>query len=368
MSQTPRPERIAAAARALGPELSERVTLYADALADALEREIELVAWDREQLIGGLQTRLERLRQQRFRDYGGTGVRVIERRRQPLESIDLAWSELRQGRSVFVEYETRACSAVAELMRGMGRRINAVVEASVLEVAEEALSSPPPDPSASAMAFAQVRETSASPSMWPVVGPVSPAPRVAVVEESADRELAAYVLARTSLRRTGMDPRGVRRAFVVGGTEFLFRHAQRLWLEVRMGPAGVHGSFAGPVPRTVYDEFTEAHEAWSLHPDVEVLCAGGPLELAGDDGLYLAPALFSASWPTPELPMAGPMLVITQCTREQALAGAEAAVREGGQVIALGARPKQYPGDVRLVRGALLIERLPPGLPDPRPV
>jgi hypothetical protein len=368
VSSIPRPERIAAAARALGPELSERVTLYADAFADALERELELVAWDREQLIGGLQTRLERLRQRRFRDYGGGGVRVLERRRQPLESIDLAWEELRQGRPVFVEYERRACSAVPELIRGMGRRINAVVEAPVLTVSDEPLSSSPPDPSASAMAFAQVRESSSSPSMWPVVGPLQPGPRIAVIEEIADRELAAYVLARTSLRRSGMDPRGVRRAFVVGGTEFLYRHAQRLWVEVRMGPAGEHGAFAGPVPKRVYEEFLEAHEAWSLHPDVEVLCAGGPLELAGEKGLYLAPALFSTHWPTPELPMVGPMLVITQCTKEQALAAAEDAVRENGQVIALGARSKQYPGDVRLIRGALLVERLPPGLPDPRPV
>jgi hypothetical protein len=374
VSSFPRPERIAAAARALGPELSERVTLYADALADSLERELELVPWDREQLVGGVQNRLEQLRQQRYRDYGGAGVRVIERRRQPLESVDLGWSELRQGRPVFIEYERRACSAVAEMMRGMSRRINSVVEAPVLVVADEPLSSSPPDPSASSVAFAKVGESVLTPTMWPVIGPTRPGPRVAVIEENADRELAAYVLARTSLRRTGMDPRGVRQAFVVGPTELLYRHAQRLWVEVRMGPAREHGSFAGPVPRRVFKEFVEAHEAWSLHPDVEVLCTGGPLELAGEDGHYLAPALFSTSWPGPDLPVAGPMLVITQCSSEQARAAAEAAVREGGQIIAIGGRPKQYPaqalkgGDVRLVRGALLVERLPPGMPDPRPV
>src|SRR5690606_16834970 len=52
------PERLATTARSLRKELGVRVTLYADALAQSLADDLGLVAWDREQLIGGLQQRL----------------------------------------------------------------------------------------------------------------------------------------------------------------------------------------------------------------------------------------------------------------------------------------------------------------------
>lgn len=370
MSSSLRPERVAAAARALGSELSERVTLYADALSSALLHELGLVAWDREQLIGGLQARLERLRQRRFRDYGGSGVRVIERRRQPLESIDLIWSELRQGRRVQMEFEHGACSAVIELMRGMARALQDVAGEPPLLVHEQPWIAQPPDPSASATAMRLGLEHPDQPSLWPLVGPIEPRHRVAVIESQADRELAAYVLARTSLRRTGMDPRSVKHAHVVQVDERLERYLGRLWIEVQMGPASSSDSFAGPVSTEVRDEFMEANEVWNLHPDVTTLSPGGELELGPPlrDRHFLAPALFAVDWPVPDLPLAGPMLVVIRCTPEQARAGAEAAAREGGQVIVIGGHPSRYPGDVRFVQGALLVERLPPGLPDPRPV
>lgn len=47
---------------------------------------------------------------------------------------------------------------------------------------------------------------------------------------------------------------------------------------------------------------------------------------------------------------------------------ARRAQAERGQVVQIGGRPGAIAGPVRHVRGALLVERLPPGLPDPRPV
>ena len=49
-------------------------------------------------------------------------------------------------------------------------------------------------------------------------------------------------------------------------------------------------------------------------------------------------------------------------------APAENAARQSGHAIQIRGRPRTYPGDVRVIRGALLVERLPPGLPEPRPV
>jgi hypothetical protein len=148
-----------------------------------------------------------------------------------------------------------------------------------------------------------------------------------------------------------------------------------------MGPASAPDSFAGPVDTACRDAFLEAHAAWSKHPETEVLCGGGLLERAGDSRIYLAPSSFAVSWPVPDLPVAGPMLVVVRCTSEQARAGAESALREHGQVVAIGVRSGTYDGAVapqadvdhsrravRYIRGALLVERLPPGLPEPRPV
>jgi hypothetical protein len=363
-----RPQRIAAAARALGAELDVRMALHADALARALEREHGLVAWDREQLIGQLQRRLGVLRERRFHDLGGPNVRVLERRRQPLESIDLAWKHLRRGRRVRLEHEPGACSAAIDLMRGMALALRDVVEADVLDVADGPWAAEAPEPSASSSAFRIALEHPDDPSYWPIVGPRRSSPRVAVVEAAADRELAAYVLARAALRRSGVDPRNVKLAYVIGLDDRLRRHLQRLWVGATMGPADDPGSFTGPVDASVRESFLDASAAWHEHANVEVLCRGSELERAADPQHYLAPALYAADWPVPDLPTHGPMLVLVRCDEQQALAGAEAAAREGGQIIALGGTKGRYPGDVRLIRGALLVERLPPGLPEPRPV
>lgn len=368
----PRPERIAAIARGMSAELSLRVSMYADALAQSLADELQLVAWDREQLIGGLQVRLRTLDEERFSvtersDRETPGVRVIERRRQPLESIDLAWRNLRAGFCVLVEHEMNACSAALELLRGMARAFRDQLGAEALQIADVPVRSPLPDPSASASAF-RLAMGIHDPVLWRLAGPAVPGPRIAWIGPHADRELAAYVLARASLRRTGMDPRAVKRAFIVGPTDLLRRHLIRLWVGATMGPASAAGSFAGPVTDEAAEEFLATHEAWSTHPDVECWCPGGELDRADSHERYLAPALFATSWPAPDLPATGPLLVVVRCTSAEARAGAITAAREEGQVITIGAEKYDDVGDVTHIRGALLVERLPPGLPGPRPV
>lgn len=344
-----------------------RLSLCADAMAQSLCDEHSLVAWDREQLIGQLQQRLDTLRQRRFREFGGAAVRVVERAAQPLEAVDVVWEELRKGRRVRLEYEPRACSAVLEFMRQLARELETVLGPGVLEVAADPFASPAPDASVSSAAFRVALDHPDDPTFWPIVGPRKPGPRVAVVEEDADRELAAYVLVRASLRRTGNDPRSVKHSYVVGEDQRLHRHLQRLWVGAAMGPASDHHSFAGPVRADVAKAFIRAHELWSRHEGVETLCGGGLLDRGVDDGHYLAPALFRTAWPAPELPTDGPLLVLVDSTIERAHAGAEGAARAAGQVIVVGSSKHRYEGDVRHIRGALLIERLPPGLPQPRP-
>lgn len=346
-------EQIAAAARARGPELAERIRLEADVLADALARQLQLVAWDREQLVGQVQARVAELHHARPPVREGPPVRVLERRLQPLEAIDVVWGWLRRGRRVRLEQEPGACTAAAELLRGMAYRL----PAGVLEIHEGTMHDQPGG-------------TAGSMSGSMVVGGVDPAKaRMAVIDADADRELAAYVLARTGLRRSGLDPRGVKQAFVVGELDLLERHMRRLWVGVRVGPAEDPESFAGPVPTSLREPFAAAHAQWSAHPDVRTWCPGGELERTGDSACYLAPALFSTPWPAPELPLVGPMMVVVVCDSllrlQQAARQAQA---EGGQVVQIGGRPGRIPGPVRHVRGALLVERLPPGLPEPRPV
>ncbi len=366
--RAPRPERIAAAARALGSELRDLVTLYADAVGASLAEQFQMVAWDREQLIGQVQLRLDALRGRRFRELGDTNVRVIERAGQPLESLALVWKNLRQGRRVMLEWEQGSCSVVTELLGPLGRVLESTVGAPVLHIASAPWRADEPEPSASKVAFKVAHENPDDPSLWPVIGVRRPGPRVAVVEASADRELSAYVLGRTSLRRSGMDPRGIKRAYVVDADDRFLRHLKRVWVGAVMGPARDPFSFSGPVTPEVREDFLEVHRAWEGHPEVEVLVAGGDLKRAGTSGCYLAPALFACDWPVPELPLAGPMMVVVRARIDQARAAAEAASREGGQAIVVGATGNHYSGDVRYIRGALLVERLPPGLPDPRPV
>lgn len=338
-------EQIAAAARARGPELAERIRLEADVIADALARQLELVAWDREQLVGQVQARVAELQAARPLVREGPPVRVVERRLQPLESIDVAWSWLRRGRRVRLEQEPHACTAAADLLRGMAYRL----PTGVLELHEGT--------------------TLALPAGTVAGGVDAPKPRVAVIDSDADRELAAYVLARTGLRRSGLDPRGVQRAFVTGELELLERHMRRLWVGVRVGPAEDPESFAGPVPPSLLEPFAAAHAQWREHPDVRTWCPGGRLERTGDRACYLAPALFCASWPPPELPQPGPIVVVVACDSTLRLQQAAREAQEAGrQVVQIGGRPGRVPGLVRHVRGALLVERLPPGLPEPRPV
>jgi hypothetical protein len=338
----PTAEQIAEVARARGPELSERIRLEADALVDALGRELQLVAWDREQLVGQVQARVAALLEARPAVRGGPPVRVIERRLQPLEAIDTVWAWLRRGRRVRLEQEPDACSGAATLLRGMAYRL----PAGALEIHD-----------------------GATPSGYVAGGVDPPAPRVAVIDADADRELAAYVLARTGLRRSGMDPRGVKQAFAVGELELLERHMRRLWVGVSVGPANDADSFAGPVPVELCERFEAAHVLWRAHPEVRTWCIGGRLERTGDGARYLAPALFHTRWPPPELPLVGPMVVVVACEGEAHLQQAVRRARDaGGNVVQIGGRPGRVAGPVRHVRGALLVERLPPGMPDPRPV
>jgi hypothetical protein len=346
-----RPERIAAAARVLGAELLERMAVEADAIAAALGREFGLVAWDREQLMGQAQVQQRDLVERRFRRHGGVPVRIVERRLQPLECLEPVWTHLRQGRKVRLSYEEGSCSAVIELARTMARRLGNVA----LSVTDRPHSQDEKDDEASA---------------WPLVGVAPAQPRVALLEADADPELAAYVLARSCLRRSGADPRGIRRAFVVGSMPRLERHLHHIWVGARFGPAEDPGSFAGPLDEGTAGKFLEAQQRLRDDPDVEVLCPGGVLERSGDPGHYVAPALYKARWPGPTLSSLGPMLVLLTCGRDEAWQAFDAAAAEGAERMQVGAGPLGRSPDptVRRIRGALLTERLPPGLPDPRPV
>ena len=112
-------ERLAAVARLLQSTLIESLALRADAICDELahEKGLGLVAWDREHVIGQAQRQLFALRERRFGRPGGEGVRIMERRNQPLECLEPVWRHLRQGRRVRVEAEAGSCVQVMELLR-----------------------------------------------------------------------------------------------------------------------------------------------------------------------------------------------------------------------------------------------------------
>jgi hypothetical protein len=165
-----------------------------------------------------------------------------------------------------------------------------------------------------------------------------------------------------------MDPRGVKIAYVAGGIDMLDRHLRRLWVGAQFGPASDPLSFAGPIDRATKDGFLVAQAAWAAHPGVTAWTRGGVLERTADAGHYLAPAAFVVEGERPNLPVIGPMLVIVRTTAELARAEIEAAAREGAQIVQVGGRPIAYASDVRIFHGAVLVERLPPGLPEPRPV
>lgn len=350
-------EAIAAAARSLQATLLESIALRADDLADDLAARLGMVAWEREEQIGAAQRRLQALDAKPARAGLDAGpCRVTELREQPLEALDLAWRALRRGRRVHVESEADACPGVFEILRETAELIGAA-----------ALSVSPPG---------VVEHAGAA---WPSIGVVPHHERVALVQVDADRELAAYVLARACLRRTGFDPRVVHRVIVAGPAERLERNLRRLWVGARMGRVDDEHAFAGPVDERRAARFYAAERAWREHEGVTTLCPGGRLQRADAGNVhFLAPALFRAPVEAEQLasepPRHGPMLIVYPVgTDEQAGARAEALLEQfaGRQLgrLRFGIKPRDVvlrPTD-RQLHGALLAERLPPGLPEPRP-
>ena len=352
-----RPERIAAAARAYGHELLQAIALAADSLADDLAERLGMVAWEREDQIGAAQRRLLTLRERRFHRYGGDPALVRELREQPLEAFELAWRALRRGRRVHVESEGDACPGVFRILREMSDLLG-----------EQLLSVSPPGvldhPHAG----------------WQRIGVRQRRERVALIQPDADHELAAYVLARACLRRTGFDPRVVHRVIVVGPSERLERNLRRLWVGTQMGPVDDEHAFAGPVTEARAKQFLVDEAAWRAREQVTTICPGGRLRRADAPGLpFLAPALLRVRIPDDQLPehepaLHGPILVVYPVGSDDA---AEArgqrlldhyAPRGHGH-LRFGSKPRELTprrGD-RQVHGALLVERLPPGLPEPRP-
>lgn len=354
---TVRPSRIAAASRAVGHELLEAIALAADSLADDLAERLGMVAWEREDQIGMAQRRLLTLRERRFHRYGGEPALVRELREQPLEAIELAWRALRRGRRVHVESEADACPGVFRILREMSDLLG-----------DELLSVSPPG----VLDHPQAG--------WQGIGVRQRRERVALIQPDADHELAAYVLARACLRRTGFDPRVVHRVIVVGPSERLERNLRRLWVGTQMGPVDDEHAFAGPVDERRAQQFLVDEAAWRAREQVTTICPGGRLRRANAPGqTFLAPALVRArihdgELPTDEPALRGPILVVYPVG-----GGGDADVRgervldhfapRGHGHLRFGSKPRELTlrrGD-RQVHGALLVERLPPGLPEPRP-
>lgn len=345
-----RPERLAAASRLLQNDLLEALALASDAIADDLAERLHMVAWDREEQIGAAQQRLFALREARFHGHGGEPVRVRELATQPLEALDLVWRMLRSGRSVHVESEAAACPAVYRIFAQLSELLG-----------HELLAASPPG------------ELDHEHAGWQLVGVHARSERIALVQADADRELAAYLLARASLRRTGFDPRVVHRVVVVGPAERLERNLRRLWVGARMGPVDDEQAFAGPVDESRAQRFLEVEAAWRASADVHTLCPGARLERGDVDSLtYLAPALLRADPdPTRELPEPfGPMLVLHPVADQaQAELLVERLSAPDHARLRFGIKPRAVTlrEDDRQIHGALLVERLPPGLPEPRP-
>jgi len=364
------PERVAAAVRARHDELLELLALRAEAIASALRRELGLVAWDSQVVISRAQLGLRRLvgggssSALRY----GPAVRIIERARQPLECLPVVWGALLRGCQVWLEAEAGASTAAIDVLRTIDERLRADgIEALMISAGDVDAEAPE-----------EVER-------WPLVGVEPALSRLAVVSEDGDRELAAYVLARTCLRRSGDEPRTIHHALVCGPTHRLERYLQRLWVGAVIGPAEDPESFTGPVGAGLADAYLRALDRWRDQPGVRVLLQGGRLERADDDGIFLAPALFRLQWPLPEgcrlpggpeLPVVGPMLLLY--TVEAVEAVEAGVIEEVSRVLGFSASqqlwiappprggvPSEGP---RYVQGALIVERMPPGLPEPRPV
>lgn len=358
------PRELATAARGVLGRFRQRLALRADAIAAALASEHRMVAWDREQLIGWAQAQLEALSRTRP-TIGGAPARILERAAQPLEAIEAIWALLLRGRTVYFEREYGACSAVLELVTELAGEL----PRGALMIAREPIAAPSASTIGRAVIEPIVEAAVApdDPTTWPRAGVRPAAPRIALVDDDADRELAAYVLARTCLRRSGLDPRGVKHAYVIGPIDRLRAHLERLWTGAQLGPADDPDAFSGPVDPAVRDAFVVSHAAWLAHPEIETWCGGGVLE-HNESGVFLAPAVVAVRHAAPALPIVGPLLCVIECSEAEARAAIEAIDREDGALVQIGGRRVAYARDVRHVLGAVLVERLPPGLPEPRPV
>jgi hypothetical protein len=344
-------QRIAAATRALEPVLLETLALESDVLMDELATRFSLVPWDRESLVGGVQRRVRALFERRAELDPGPPVRIVERAMQPFESIEATLRALRRGRRVALTIEPGASERPWLLLRR-------VFEA----------------PCPEALALATTADDTLE--VW---GVEPGRPRVALVQADGDAELAAYVLARGALRRTGLDPRGLHVAVVAGPRTTLDRHLRRLWSGVKFGPPDDPSSFAGPLPPQVAEACLRAWAELSAHPSLHTIVPGAPLQVASDPGRrYVAPALFR--WTSPVLDDAevdvlrglaclGPMLIVVPASAERASAVFERFAGEDYRRTRIGEPPKGQPprAGERVYTGALLVERLPPGLPEPRP-
>lgn len=356
----PAPESIAAAARRAGPDLGEALATAADWIAADLAERLGMVAWEREQQIGQAQRRLAELEGARVDVRGDSPVRVRELLEQPLDALEVAWRALRSGQRVHVESEAEACPAVHRILRDLGELLG-----------HGWLTVSPPG----VLDHDQAER--------PRVGVVPRSPRIALVQADADPELTAYLLARACLRRTGFDPRVVHRVIIVGESEILERHLRRLWIGARMGPVDDEKAFAGPVDPARAERYLAAQAGWSARAGITTLCRGGRLLRADHPELqFLAPALFRAEGDDGSPPSVvggaperiGPMLLLLPVIGARARERAEAkleqlrgsdsaeAMRFGVPRRGVAVRPND-----RQIDGALLVERLPPGLPEPRP-
>ncbi|MGB1700451.1 MAG: hypothetical protein ACPHRO_10885, partial [Nannocystaceae bacterium] len=265
---------------------------------------------------------------------------------------------LREGRIVYVDAAPGACGEALSLLSEMGE----ILGFGVLSIA---------------------RERHVSPDSA-VDGGVEPArSRVAFVSTDADEELAAYVLARACLRRSGVDPRALHIAIVCGGGEKLVRMLRRLWYSVRFSDAGDHGAFAGPIPEDLAATHASAMDLMRRRVDMRCLVPHRPLEGAPETrGRLVAPSLWLT---TPGLtlaqmreaaaafPSVGPSLLVIPTadpTTARDLLAWELA--EGCRWTLIGPGPARRwarveAPPVRVFDGALLEDRLPPGLPKPRP-
>jgi hypothetical protein len=349
----PEPQALARAARSLDVPLQEWFALESDRLDDELEAR-GLVAWDRQLVLGQVQRRLRALADARSPASApaGTRVRVIERAQQPLEAVPAAWAHLRAGRAVQLAHEPAAARGPMELLVRAGEALVRALRADG-DGGEPLVVEPQPGAAAPDDDVPLAHE------------------RCALVEADADRELSAYVLARGCLRRSGGDPRAIRRAYVVGPSETLERYLVRLFVGVQLGRPHEAGAFAGPVADEAAAAFLRACAAWREASGVRELCRGARLHRGGDPGPYLAPALFAVDGPhVPNAPTrTGPLLVLHRCSAAEgaaafsAMDGGRGRVRIGGHSF----RRADPDPEVAHVRGALLVERLPAGMPEPRP-